>query len=211
MYLFVYAFFILKICQSQWLGTENQLLRYFHPFHLQNCNCLCNVWITVTIRMFYGDYNFISALDYPLLIFYGIMGLVYIIYGLIWLVLLACNWRDLLRVQFWIGGVILLGKQDWLIGQSVWCSTVLLLLSKLTALESVVIEWEAVALQSTLEFCCPFTTKSHAKGSNCVHWSRCTTLKINNKHQTKVSAHFIFFPVCEQSVLVYPTGFDFFH
>ncbi|XP_070179641.1 transmembrane protein 87A-like isoform X2 [Littorina saxatilis] len=66
----------------------------------------------VTIRMFYGDENFISALDYPLLIFYGILGLVYIVYGLIWLVLLACNWRDLLRVQFWIGGVILLGMLE---------------------------------------------------------------------------------------------------
>ena len=33
-----------------------------------------------------------------------------------------------------------------------------------------------------------------------------TTLKINNKHQTKVSAHFVFSPVCEYIVLVYPTA-----
>ena len=52
--------------------------------------------------------------------------------------------------------------------------------------------------------------KSHAKGSNRVKWSQYITLKINNKHQTKVSAHFVFFPVCEDSVLVYSTGFDFF-
>ena len=52
--------------------------------------------------------------------------------------------------------------------------------------------------------------KSFAKGSNCVKRSRYTTSKINNKPQTKVSAHFVFFPVCEYSVLVYPTGFDFF-
>ena len=45
--------------------------------------------------------------------------------------------------------------------------------------------------------CHPFATKSHAKGSNCVKGSWDTTLKINNKHQTKVSAHFVFFPVCE--------------
>ena len=57
---------------------------------------------------------------------------------------------------------------------------------------------------------CPFATKSHAKGSNCVKWSWYTNLKINNKHQTKVSAHFVFSPVCEYSVLVYPIGFDFF-
>ena len=57
---------------------------------------------------------------------------------------------------------------------------------------------------------CPFLTKSHVKGSNCVKWSWYTTLKINNKHQTKVSAHFVFFPVCKYSVLVCPTGFEFF-
>ena len=43
-----------------------------------------------------------------------------------------------------------------------------------------------------------------------VKWSWYTTLKINNQHQTKGSVHFIFFPVCKYSVLVYPTGFDFF-
>ena len=58
---------------------------------------------------------------------------------------------------------------------------------------------------------CPFTTKSHVKGSNCVKWSRYTTLKINNQHQMKVSAPFVFSPVCKYSVLVYPTGLDFFH
>ena len=45
--------------------------------------------------------------------------------------------------------------------------------------------------------CCPFATKSHAKGSNCVKWSWYTTLKINNKRQTNVSAPLVFFPVCE--------------
>ena len=50
---------------------------------------------------------------------------------------------------------------------------------------------------------CPFAMKSHAKGSNCIKWSGYTTLKIDNKHQTKVSAHFVFSPVCEYSVLVY--------
>jgi len=37
-----------------------------------------------------------------------------------------------------------------------------------------------------------------------VEWSQYTPLKINNKHQTNVSAHFVFSPVCEYSVLVYP-------
>lgn len=42
--------------------------------------------------------------------FYGIMCLVYLGFGVAWIVLSACHWRDLLRVQFWIGAVILLGK-----------------------------------------------------------------------------------------------------
>ena len=65
----------------------------------------------VTIWMV-GKHEFISNVDWPLLVFYGVMGLVYIMYGTIWLVLLACSWRDLLRIQFWIGGVIILGMLE---------------------------------------------------------------------------------------------------
>lgn len=39
------------------------------------------------------------------------MGIVYIIFGLVWLVLLACSWKDLLRIQFWIGAVVVLGER----------------------------------------------------------------------------------------------------
>ncbi|CAC5418538.1 Transmembrane protein 87A,Transmembrane protein 87B [Mytilus coruscus] len=67
--------------------------------------------IDVVIKM-EGKHQYISAVDWPLLIFYGLMGIVYIMYGLVWLVLLACSWRDLLRIQFWVGGVILLGMLE---------------------------------------------------------------------------------------------------
>ncbi|XP_052769714.1 transmembrane protein 87A-like [Mya arenaria] len=66
---------------------------------------------TVTVEM-KGKTGYISAVDWPLLIFYGVMGLVYIIYGLVWIVLLACNWRDLMRLQYWIGAVIFLGMLE---------------------------------------------------------------------------------------------------
>ena len=33
---------------------------------------------------------------------------------------------------------------------------------------------------------------------------------VSNKHQIKVSAHFVFFLVCKYTVLAYPTGFDCF-
>ncbi|XP_062616670.1 transmembrane protein 87A-like [Saccostrea cucullata] len=70
-----------------------------------------NFQAEVDVEM-YGEYGFISAVDMPLLIFYGVMGIVYIIFGLVWLVLLACSWKDLLRIQFWIGGVIVLGMLE---------------------------------------------------------------------------------------------------
>ena len=40
------------------------------------------------------------------------MCAVYITYGLLWLVMMCMTWRDLLRVQFWIGGVIFIGMLE---------------------------------------------------------------------------------------------------
>lgn len=59
-----------------------------------------------------SDYGYLSAVDWPLLPFYGFMCIYYIILGLIWLILSFMQWRDLLRVQFWVGGVILLGMLE---------------------------------------------------------------------------------------------------
>ncbi|XP_059179682.1 transmembrane protein 87A-like [Physella acuta] len=67
--------------------------------------------LKVDVRISNGN-SYIAAVDFPLLIFYGVMGLIYIGFGIMWLILLACNWRDLLRIQFWIGGVILLGMLE---------------------------------------------------------------------------------------------------
>lgn len=44
--------------------------------------------------------------------FYGAMCLVYVVLGLAWLIVSFLQWRDLLRIQFWIGGVILLGMLE---------------------------------------------------------------------------------------------------
>ncbi|XP_021939635.1 transmembrane protein 87A [Zootermopsis nevadensis] len=65
----------------------------------------------VSIKM-QGRYGYLSAADWPLLPFYGAMCLVYVIFGLAWLIVSFCQWRDLLRIQFWIGGVILLGMLE---------------------------------------------------------------------------------------------------
>ncbi|XP_078392850.1 transmembrane protein 87B [Cetorhinus maximus] len=59
-----------------------------------------------------GPYGYISATDWPLMIFYMVMCIIYVLYSVIWLFLLACHWKDLLRIQYWIGGVILLGMLE---------------------------------------------------------------------------------------------------
>uniref|UniRef100_A0A3B1J4L1 GOST seven transmembrane domain-containing protein n=1 Tax=Astyanax mexicanus TaxID=7994 RepID=A0A3B1J4L1_ASTMX len=41
-----------------------------------------------------------------------VMCIIYVVLGVLWLALSACYWRDLLRIQFWIGGVIFLGMLE---------------------------------------------------------------------------------------------------
>lgn len=56
--------------------------------------------------------GYLSVTDWPLLPFYGTMCGVYVALGLAWLVVCAMHWRDILRIQFWIGGVIFLGMVE---------------------------------------------------------------------------------------------------
>lgn len=50
--------------------------------------------------------------------FYMVMCVVYILYALLWFVWSSCYWKDLLRIQFWIAGVIFLG----MIEKAVFCA-----------------------------------------------------------------------------------------
>lgn len=68
-----------------------------------------NASVHIEMRATYG---FLSAVDWPLLPFYGVMCLIYVGYGLVWLLVSFMQWRDLLRIQFLIGGVILLGMLE---------------------------------------------------------------------------------------------------
>lgn len=56
-----------------------------------------------------NPYGYLSAIDYPLLHFYGFMCIVYIILAFVWMIFCFKHWKDLLRIQFWIGGVIMIG------------------------------------------------------------------------------------------------------
>lgn len=71
-----------------------------------------NLLISHNASFLPGPNGYLSVIDYPLLVFYGCMCAVYIIMGLLWLVLCSLHWRDLLRIQFWIGGVIFLGMLE---------------------------------------------------------------------------------------------------
>ncbi|CAK1600686.1 unnamed protein product [Parnassius mnemosyne] len=53
--------------------------------------------------------GYLSAAMWPLLPFFGVMCGVYTILCTAWLIVCALQWRDLLRIQYWIGGVTLLG------------------------------------------------------------------------------------------------------
>ncbi|XP_032956755.1 transmembrane protein 87B isoform X2 [Rhinolophus ferrumequinum] len=59
-----------------------------------------------------GPKGYLSASDWPLMIFYMVMCIVYILYGVLWLMWSACYWKDILRIQFWIAAVIFLGMLE---------------------------------------------------------------------------------------------------
>ena len=61
---------------------------------------------TLEMRNWYG---YLNLVDYPSLIFYGFMVGVYIILGVVWIILLAISYKDLIKSQLWIALVIFLG------------------------------------------------------------------------------------------------------
>ncbi|XP_036291912.1 transmembrane protein 87B isoform X1 [Pipistrellus kuhlii] len=67
--------------------------------------------LNVSLSMM-GPKGYLSASDWPLMIFYMVMCIVYILYGLLWLIWSACYWKDILRIQFWIAAVIFLGMLE---------------------------------------------------------------------------------------------------
>ncbi|KPI92919.1 Transmembrane protein 87A [Papilio xuthus] len=56
--------------------------------------------------------GYLSAAMWPLLPFYGVMCGVYTVLCSAWLIVCALQWRDLLRIQYWIGAVTLLGMVE---------------------------------------------------------------------------------------------------
>ncbi|XP_029316276.1 transmembrane protein 87A-like [Cottoperca gobio] len=70
-----------------------------------------NFAFTMKVEM-KGPHDYSSPADWPLMMFFMIMCIVYVLFGALWLFWCACYWRDLLRIQFWIGAVIILGMLE---------------------------------------------------------------------------------------------------
>lgn len=66
-----------------------------------------DVDVVVEMKNRHGGY--ITADEYPALVFYGVMCGIYALFAILWMVWCAFYWRELLKIQFWIGGVILIG------------------------------------------------------------------------------------------------------
>ncbi|XP_062422648.1 transmembrane protein 87A isoform X1 [Pungitius pungitius] len=75
-------------------------------------------WNLTLDVMMKGSHGYISITEWPLMIFYMVMCVVYIFYALLWFIWAACYWKDLLRIQFWIAGVIFLGMVE----KAVFCA-----------------------------------------------------------------------------------------
>jgi len=65
--------------------------------------------ITVAFK---GAHGYLSIVDWPLLPFYGVMCGIYLCMGIGWLVVCSLHFTELLRIQFYIGGVIFMGMLE---------------------------------------------------------------------------------------------------
>ncbi|KNC72950.1 hypothetical protein SARC_14489, partial [Sphaeroforma arctica JP610] len=65
-----------------------------------------------SIFVFKSSYGFLPADQYPLLLFHGIMSLVYFCIAAVWLTLTILYWRDLLKLQYWISAVIVMSMLE---------------------------------------------------------------------------------------------------
>ncbi|KER23862.1 hypothetical protein T265_08361 [Opisthorchis viverrini] len=74
----------------------------------------CNMNVDVEVEMRNPDGTFLSAVEFPFLPFNGVMSFFYLILIVTWLVLIIRYWKDLMRIQFCIGVVLILGLWEHL-------------------------------------------------------------------------------------------------
>ncbi|CAL8073715.1 unnamed protein product [Calicophoron daubneyi] len=70
--------------------------------------------LTVHVEMRNPDGSYLSAVEFPLLPFNGVMSVLYLVFVIFWLVLIIRYWHEVMRIQFCIGFVLFLGLWEHL-------------------------------------------------------------------------------------------------
>jgi hypothetical protein len=72
----------------------------------------CAFAAIVDVEMMHSSGVHLSAAEWPLLPFYMGMSVLYVLMAITWLTMLGFYWRDLVRLQYWIGAVLMLGMVE---------------------------------------------------------------------------------------------------
>jgi hypothetical protein len=89
-------------------GDGYYLIEIYTPDVSNSANNIpLDVDVIVSMKNDRGGY--ITADEHPSLVFYAVMCAIYALFAALWFIWCACYWRELLKIQFWIGGVILIG------------------------------------------------------------------------------------------------------
>ncbi|KAI2805725.1 Transmembrane protein 87A [Blomia tropicalis] len=85
---------------------------YLFLVYIRSHNLKDRFNVTVDVNFQTKSGHFLSAVDYPLLSFYALMSCLYVFYAIAWLIVSMIQWKELLRIQFCIAIVILLGMLE---------------------------------------------------------------------------------------------------
>uniref|UniRef100_A0A7S2AS73 GOST seven transmembrane domain-containing protein n=1 Tax=Octactis speculum TaxID=3111310 RepID=A0A7S2AS73_9STRA len=85
----------------------------FYTLLLANCDYLSPMEILVTGESVWRNpYGYLPGELYGIMPFFGVMAGLYVVVGLIWLILCARNYNELMLLQFWISLVVGLGMVE---------------------------------------------------------------------------------------------------
>lgn len=83
------------------------IIEIFPPTIIDGNRPELDIDVVIFLKNRYGGY--ISADEHPALVFYAVMCGIYALFIVLWSIWCAFYWRELLKIQFWIGGVIIIG------------------------------------------------------------------------------------------------------
>lgn len=108
-------------CLSHWKQSQSlnslETSLFFFTQHRQQILSVLMCWFVLrhyykSHRSLWGQISGAEVVFSLFSQFFMIMCIVYVLFGALWLLWLACYWRDLLRIQFCIGVVIVLGMLE---------------------------------------------------------------------------------------------------